>query len=99
MNTSKKRIWRTSRQFPGLVVEQGRGTVADCNILLASRTEQENLANAKLIALSPEMMYCLIAMDGAIDAHKAGKGINGIYAVRKQIRKLLVRLADNPDKS
>ena len=96
-----KRQWKVSKQFPELVVGRGEGTIADCNIGMLSRTEEQNRANARLIAICPEMLECLISMDDALDAHKAGKGIKAIYECRKQIRKLLVRLhgADHLDKS
>jgi hypothetical protein len=101
MDVRKKRQWTVSRQFPELVVGKGEGTIADCSILLPSRTEAQNRANARLISLCPEMLELLVSMDDAVDAHKSGKGIQDIYDCRKRIRKLLVKLAptDHSDKS
>ena len=41
------------------VVDENDRLVADCSILLKGRTEEENQANAKLIAAAPDMVEAL----------------------------------------
>jgi hypothetical protein len=46
-------------EIPALVWSADGIAVADCNIFAAKRTDEENIANARLIASAPEMFNLL----------------------------------------
>ncbi len=76
MSNISKAPWKVAatsgyknQTFESMLVNDANGNlVADCNIVGAkSRTDKENIANAKLIAGAPELMECLKSLNKAID--------------------------------
>jgi hypothetical protein len=60
MTEFSKTPWQTDRTFDHeVVVSADNEMIADCNILNLNRSPAENQANARLIALAPEMLAVL----------------------------------------